>query len=386
MEDFDNPNNVSGAQEMLIKKDGGAIALLTTSRPVESSSNATLNRAFFANVFKSEGGNPQKLGDIIRNTKNSGIVGVKNRNFILLGDPAVTLAEPKNNLRIEEVVNENGTADTLNSMSMITVSGIVENPLGQKLSNFQGELSAEFYDKPTESRTIDPAENEFNFYSYDQVVYRGKASIRNGDFDFTFYVPKEIDYKIDNGKFSLYAKQEGSLEDASGFNDDFLIGGSSTMTNQDNVGPDINIFLNDREFTNGAQTGSDVTLIIDLFDEHGISIANSNINPGISFSIDGGEEIMLNDFFSYDIDSYQEGSLNYNISNLSEGHHNLAVTALDVFNNRSKSSIDFEVIGNNQLSILDFTMYPNPASDEVNFKLRQNRKNKEVEFKLPDSQ
>ncbi|WKK75930.2 type IX secretion system sortase PorU [Marivirga salinae] len=377
---FDNPNVVSGAQEMLLKKDGGAIALLTTSRPVESSSNATLNQAFFANVFKSEGGSPQKLGDIIRNTKNSGIVGVKNRNFILLGDPAVTLAEPKNNLRIEEVVNENGNTDTLNSMAKITVSGIVENSSGQKLTNFIGELTAELYDKPVESNTIDPAENEFEFLTYNQVLYRGKSTVNNGDFDFTFYVPKEINYAIDNGKFSLYAKQEGSLEDASGFNDHFLIGGSNLMTNQDNVGPDIDIFLNDRAFVNGGKTGSNVELIIDLFDEHGISIANSSINPGITLSIDGNSEVKLNDFFYYNLDSYQEGSLSYSISNLSEGNHYLTVTALDVFNNMSKSTIDFEVVGNNQISILNFTMFPNPASEEVNFRLRQNRKNENVEF------
>jgi hypothetical protein len=377
---FDNPNVISGAQEMLLKADGGAIALLTTSRPVESSSNATLNRAFFASVFKTAGGSPQKLGDIIRNTKNSGIVGVKNRNFILLGDPALTLAEPRNNLRIEEVVNENGSTDTLNSMAKITVSGIVENPYGQKLNSFTGELTAELYDKPVESSTIDPAASQFNFLTYNQVLYRGKSTVGNGDFSFTFYVPKEINYQIDNGKFSLYALQEGNLEDASGFNDDFLIGGSNPLTNEDNVGPDISLFLNDREFSNGGKTGNNVELIVDLFDEHGISISNSNINPGISFSIDGNEEINLNDFFYYNLDSYQEGSLSYNLSDLSHGSHSLTVTALDAFNNKSKSTIDFEVIGDSELSILDFKMYPNPATDEVNFKFRQNRKNEEVEF------
>ncbi|WKV12840.1 type IX secretion system sortase PorU [Marivirga harenae] len=378
---FDNPNIVSGAQEMLLKQDGGAIALLTTSRPVESSSNATLNRSFFKNVFKEDGGEPKKLGDIIKNTKNSGIVGVKNRNFILLGDPALTLAEPKNNLRIEEVVNEKGNADTLNSMSKISVSGIVENPAGQMISSFRGELTAELYDKPQESSTIDPSENEFNFLELDQVIYRGKSTIENGNFSFTFYVPKEIDYQIEKGKFSLYAKPKEGLEDANGFNDDYLIGGSITMSNQDDIGPDVNIYLNDREFVSGGKTGSNVELIVDLFDEHGISISNSNVNPGITFNVDGGEEIKLNDFFYYNRDSYQEGSLSYNVSDLAKGEHYITVTAMDVFNNKSKSTVEFKVVGNDELSILDFTIFPNPASENVNFKLRQNRRNKEMEVK-----
>jgi hypothetical protein len=377
---FDNPNIVSGAQEMLLNPSGGAIALLTTSRPVESSSNATLNRAFFESVFKQEGGDPQKLGDIIKNTKNRGIVGVKNRNFILLGDPAVTLAEPKNNIKIEEVVSENGAVDTINSMSKITVSGFVESPQGQKLNNFSGELTAEFFDKAVESTTIDPAENEFNFLIYDKVIYRGRAKVQNGDFDFTFRVPKEIDYRIDKGKFSLYAKQENSLEDAGGFNQSYAIGGSSEMSNQDDVGPDIEIFLNDRNYRAGDKTGSDIELIIDLFDEHGISISNSSINPGITLSIDGGGAIKLNDFFYYNLDSYQQGSLIYNISDLSRGRHYITITALDVFNNKSSATVEFEVVGDEELSILDFSIFPNPARSEANFRLRQNRKNEEIEL------
>ncbi|SMG25004.1 Por secretion system C-terminal sorting domain-containing protein [Marivirga sericea] len=377
---FDNPNLVSGAQEMLLNPNGGAIALLTTSRPVESSSNATLNRSFFEHVFKPEGGSPQKLGDIIKNTKNSGIVGVKNRNFILLGDPAVTLAEPRNSLRIEEVVNENGDTDTVNSMSKITVSGIVESPFGQKLNDFSGELTAEFYDKAVESGTIDPAENTFNFLTYDQIIYRGKSSINKGEFSFTFYVPKEIDYRMDNGKFSLYGSRDKRLSDASGFNNSFVIGGSSELSSQDNVGPDITIFLNDRSFEAGDRTGSNIELIVDLFDEHGISISNSNVNPGVTFSLDGQESVKLNDFFYYNLDSYQEGSISYDIANLDEGRHYLTITAFDVFNNKSTSTLEFEVVGEEKLSILDFVMFPNPANSEVHFRLRQNRKNEVMEF------
>lgn len=385
---FDNPTITSGAQQMLLQPNGGAIALLTTSRPVESSSNATLNRAFFENVFKTKSGSPQKLGDIIKNTKNDGIVGVKNRNFILLGDPALTLAEPKNNLNIVEVLNENGKTDTLNSMSKVTVNGIVENPTGQKLSSFNGELTAELYDKPLQSSTIDPSETIFDFLTYDQALYRGNSTVENGNFSFTFYVPKEIDYKIDKGRFSLYARQAGSLEDANGFSNDFLIGGSTPMANQDNEGPDIQLYLNDRAFKDGDRTGSNVELLVDLFDEHGISISNSNVNPGISLSIDGGDALKLNDFFYYDLDSYQQGSLKFGISGLAEGKHYLTVTALDAFNNRSKLTLSFEVVGNEQLSILDFVLFPNPASNEVNIRIRQNRKNEEVElsFHILDNQ
>lgn len=375
---FDNPNIESGAQRMLLKPDGGAIALLTTSRPVESSSNATLNRSFFQHVFKSQNTKPKKLGDIIRQTKNSGIVGVKNRNFILLGDPAVTLAEPESNVQITNIMNEEGETDTLKSMSKITVSGLIENNLKQIMSDFDGELTIELYDKPQATSTIDKAESEFNFMTFDQVIYRGKSSIQNGEFSFSFYVPTEIDYRIDKGKFSFYAKNDNQLEDASGFNNDFIVGGSSLMSNNDTAGPDLALYLNDREFENGNRVGNDATLIVDLFDEHGISISNSNVNPGITYSIDGGEDIKLNDFFYYDKDSYQEGTIEYNLQNLKEGNHYITIKASDVYNNKSQATIEFEVIGEDDIELLDFAIYPNPAQSNVNIRLRQNRKNAQV--------
>ena len=59
---YDDPIRTSGAEDLLILEQGGAIALLTTSRPVFASTNFSLNRAFHENIFREENNNNLRLG------------------------------------------------------------------------------------------------------------------------------------------------------------------------------------------------------------------------------------------------------------------------------------------------------------------------------------
>ena len=86
---FDDPLITSGGEMLLNKGNGGAIALLTTTRPVFSQTNFRLNNQFYRNVFKKENGNYLRLGDIFKFTKNNSLSGPINRNFSLLGDTII---------------------------------------------------------------------------------------------------------------------------------------------------------------------------------------------------------------------------------------------------------------------------------------------------------
>ncbi|PTB96836.1 hypothetical protein C9994_05605 [Marivirga lumbricoides] len=383
----DNPEITSGAQVLILKKGAGAIGLLTTARPVFSNSNYKLNESFYNSVFDRVGNTPQKLGDIIRLTKNNGLDGVNNRNFILMGDPALTLAEPMHQVRVTEIVNTEGATDTLKSMSKISVSGEIYSFNNQKLNDFNGIIIAELFDKPVRKKTFERNASELIFTNFESVLYRGKATVVNGEFFFTFYMPKNLNYKLDQGKFSFYAYPDKGIEDANGFYNDFVVGGSDSIIINDNEGPIISAFMDNYNFQNRDKVGSDATLMIQLFDEHGISISSNDLDNGIAFALDEEEPVELNDFFYYNKDSYQQGEVNYNLRNMEGGWHNLKLQAKDVFNNASESNIEFFVVDNEQLEIMDFIVYPNPAKELSNFSISQNRKNDEVEvlYSIADS-
>ncbi len=375
----DNPVIVSGAQDLILMKDGGAIGLLTTARPVSSASNYTLNESFYNSVFDRAGAPPKRLGDIMKETKNNGIVGVSNRNFVLLGDPALTLAQPVHQVNITQILNEKGETDTLKSMNKVSVSGEIVSYSGAKMNNFRGVVVAEIFDKAVTKRTFEREEASFQFENFENVLYRGQGSILNGEFLLNFNMPKNMNYQIDVGKISLYVIPDEGFEDANGFYDDFYIGGSGTLNNEDEIGPDISVFMDDFNFSTRDKVGSDATLLVQLYDEYGISISEVGLDNGIVFTLDNEEPVELNDYFYYDVNSYQQGEISYNLRNLEGGWHHLEVQAKDVNNNLSENTIEFFVVDNDQLEILNFVVYPNPAMNSSNFRIEQNRRNRETE-------
>ena len=121
----------SAGEMALLNKDGGGIALMSTTRVVYSAPNYFLNRNIFSYAFtRDESGNTLALGDIIRIAKNKSGSGPNKRNFSLLGDPALKLAYPWHGKVITDSINNipvTGKTDSLKALSMITVSGHIEN-------------------------------------------------------------------------------------------------------------------------------------------------------------------------------------------------------------------------------------------------------------------
>lgn len=70
--------------------------------------------------------------------------------------------------------------------------------------------------------------------------------------------------------------------------------------------------------------------------------------------------IVLNEFYSANIDDYQNGLVEYELSNLSDGKHHLKFTAWDTHNNPVIEELEF-VVG----SDFTFYTYPNPFIDET---------------------
>jgi hypothetical protein len=88
--------NTSAGETSLLNPDGGSIALFSTTRIVYSDRNHYLNTKFYNVVFqRDENGKFYKLGDIVRMTNDSTGNNRNKLNFILLGDPALTLAIPE---------------------------------------------------------------------------------------------------------------------------------------------------------------------------------------------------------------------------------------------------------------------------------------------------
>jgi hypothetical protein len=203
--------------------EGGAIAMLTTTRVVSSGSNYAIDTAFFNVAFDENVISDLTLGKINMLTKNnvSDSNGSK-PNFSLLGDPALAMAYPD---KMVYTTHINGTeislvVDTLKSLQEVEFKGYVGDADGTKLTGFNGYVYPTVFDKESHITTLNNDGGIFQEYdTFNKIIYKGKASVINGDFSFRFVVPYDINYSVDKGRVSYYAVA-GSI-DAHGHDETF---------------------------------------------------------------------------------------------------------------------------------------------------------------------
>ena len=376
---FDNPLITSGGELMIKKGDGGSIALFTTTRPVFSQTNFLLNDQFYKNVFKKENNNFLRLGDIFKITKNNSLSGPINRNFSLLGDPSMILNYPK--LDIELNIPDSLSLDTLRALEKYSFKGEI-NTNGKKVENFNGEVFIDFFDKLSDKETLGDESDPFYFREWDKSIFRGSSTVNNGNFNFEFVVPKNIEYNFGKAKITMYAIDSINQIDANGSNIDFSIGGTSKNFSGDENPPNINIYFNDRKFKSEDNIGSNALLIIDLYDENGINIYNSDYSNNIVATLDDSIDFVLNDYFRSLKDDFKRGTIIYPIENLAFGKHKLEIKVYDTYNNIGKESVLFIVTNDLKIRINNVMNYPNPFSESTSFRFEHDREEEDLEVSI----
>lgn len=384
---FDDPSRVSAGEWVSLNPTGGAIALMTTTRSVFFGVNSTTVDAFYSYVFTREStGEPLSFGKIIQLTKNNSQFSENRRCFSLIGDPALQIALPRFQVVTDSInhIPVSQFNDTINALSKMHVSGHLEDNAGNLLSDFNGVVAPTIFDKSKTNVTLmnDPESPQIAFKTQKNALYKGKATVANGQFQFEFLVPKDIDYSFGKGKISYYANNV--LTDAIGYDTNFIVGGINTNAQIDNQGPSIQVFLNDINFVNGGTTSTTPLLIVEAFDESGINTVGNGIGHDLIAILDGktGEPIVLNNYYSANLDSYQSGKINYTLRNLSPGLHTLDVVIWDVNNNSSVQRITFTVVDEDQVSLQHVMNYPNPFTTKTTFFFEHNQSCSSLETQI----
>ena len=377
-------NETSAGEFVLFNPIGAGVGLFSTTRLVYSGANFVLNSKFFKYIFeKDQQGNNLRLGDVMRLAKAAANTGINQLNFTLLADPALRLANPSNKV-ITASINGNDVkieTDTINSLSVVAVKGYVANSQGAKLTTFNGEIIPTVYDKETQLETLGNAGQETtSFNSQNNIIYKGLASVKNGEFEFSFFVPKEISYKLGKGKILYYAYNEAT--DAQGYFDNFYLGGSSNSSISDAKGPEIDLYMNSESFKDGGTVSASSVLLANIRDDTGINNSGIGIGHDITAVLDeDNSNIMaLNDYFQSDMNSYTSGKIVFPLTGLSEGEHVLKIKVWDVFNNSSEKEIRFVV--KDDFRIETVSNYPNPMQGETRFVFTHNQPDETFDVEL----
>lgn len=378
----DDPLVISTAEQSLTKKEGGSIGLVTTARPVNATTNFDLNEAFYESLFQSTPGGYQTIGQVFRNTKNNSTSGVANRNFSLIGDPSMKLAMPEYSVQALSVKTTSGS-DTLAALSTVIVRGEIYNTAGIRSMSFNGVVEGTLFDKEKDFVTIGKNDPPFGYTQWDNAVFRGRATVENGEFEFSFVMPKNIASQVGQGKFTFYAYDPQSGQEAKGVNTNVMIGGSESNVPSDITPPQIKLFMGDTTFVNGGVTTPDTYLVARLEDENGINISGYGISNSIIAQLDGEvSTFVLNDYYVSDIDNYKKGMIVFPLLGLSAGQHTITVHAWDVHNNPAKATISFIVTDGAEMVIEDFGNFPNPVQENSTLFFTHNRSGDDLEAQL----
>lgn len=381
---FDDPARNSAGELVLLNKNGGGIGLLTTTRLVYASYNFELNTSFYEVAFDTVNGKMLTIGEITMLTKRNSSPTVNNRNFTLLGDPALTLAYPKNKVVTTSINGKTITSitDTLKALSLVTISGKVTDNKGNNLNNYNGILYPTVYDKAVKVYTL-ANDNRANspgdfseikaFKSQKSILFKGKTTVQNGNFSFQFIVPKDIAYSYDFGRISYYS--ENGKTDANGAEEQFYIGGYDKNAAADNEGPEVKLYLNDEKFVSGGLTNESPVILANLKDIHGINTVGNGIGHDLTAVLDENtsKSIVLNEYYESDLNSYQSGKVRYKLNDLKEGRHTIDFKAWDVYNNSTDAFTEFIVSTSANLALQHVLNYPNPFTTKTSFYFEHNK-------------
>lgn len=375
----------SQAEEMMFQADGGFIGCISALRPVFISLNGNLTASLGSVLaqYDSDGRVPT-VGEIYRNMKNNLADDSNKLRYVLMADPALRLVLPSNEVTLDMVNGQAVTTDdpvTLMARQDVTLRGRITDSSGMLMSDFNGTVTATFYDAEFSTTSFGYGEGgrEVNFDEIGSMLFVGSGEAKNGEYEISVRMPRNIADNYRPATMSLYAISSGAdRTDALGVSRDVYAFGYDESAEDDPEAPKIHyLTLNDDEFTSGDIVNESPMVIARLSDNTGLNMSSAGVGQRMSLSIDGHETLTdLTPYFTPDAKPFagkMSGTLYYPVENLAEGHHTLTLRVWDVDANFADASIDCEVRPGLAPEIYEVYTDAMPARSEARFYVRHNR-------------
>lgn len=364
---YDQLQDRCGAEAFLLA-DAAGIGIISASRPIHHTQRFnTALCLYMLDPYNS-------AGDALRLAKNGSPVS---HSIALLGDPALHLSIPRNEVRVTHInqrpVNPM-VVDSAEVLSQVTVEGDIIAPDGLPLSDFNGTIYPIVFDREVKCRTLanDNDSTEVNFVQQKNILYKGRDIVTNGHFSYSFIIPRDVAYNYDYAKLSHYATND--LDNATGQYGNIMFGGFNEDMVLTEFHPTVELFIDDTTFRNGGLTNETPTLYARLSDSVGINAAGCGLGHDITAIIDDNpySTVTLNDFYEPDIDDSRRGEVRYTLGKLENGPHTLTVKCWNIFNYSGSATINFVVANDRTPQVGQFTAAPNPAHDRTTLRIEHN--------------
>jgi hypothetical protein len=372
---FDQIGQQSGGELLETMPGAGAIATFSATRAVYQSLNAALNVVFFQNLFQLDSSGrllPQRLGDAVYRTKQIRITD-NDKKYFLLGDPALSIAFPRMFASVDSINHQPASVTAqLQALSHASVSATVRDTASSGVLSVSGQVQVVVNDASGTVELHDPDAGLVTFRTEGSILFRGAATLTNGSIGSSFVVPKDISYRNDFGRITMYFWNASS--DGAGYTTNVRVGGSDSAASVDTTGPVIRLYLDTRGFRPGDVVSASPVLIADLADASGINTSGSGVGHRLEAWLDDqSQSTDLSATYQSKPDTYQEGTVEYKFGALAQGTHTLRMRAWDTYNNSSTKETVFNVVTGAGLDVTNVYNYPNPFSSATLFTFEQSQ-------------
>ena len=375
---FDDPESEGMSEDLLRMPQGGAIAVVSATRTVPAGPSIELNEEVFDLLFRrGVTGIAAALytGKLIRQYafNNCGLPPcprTSDRGYVLFGDPAMKLGEPTLRVNFESL-----TPASLSALTITQVQGSIVDTAGNTQTDFSGTLFVTVRDVPRSRVYPLDAARSIDYQLAGGTLYRGQVAVTNGQFSFSFIVPKDIAYGQIGAMIMGHAV--GAQFMANGAIDSLRLAGSPA-TISDTSGPAVRLETDKGEvIEDGFHLPENTTISVLIEDPSGINLTGSAGHLLEVFADDAETALAdLTDGFVYDPGAPDRGQATFNIGGLALGPHRMSVKAWDNANNSTALEFDVEIIAAESdvgFALTEFLNFPNPFTDATTFYFRATR-------------
>ena len=380
---WDEPDTSSAGEQFLKLKQGGPATMITSSRAIDVGYGVDFTNLYTQNIFKLNNDDFESLGIAHLNAKKQKGAATDHLKVNFLGDPAMKLSRPKRLLVIDNI--ETPVPGLIRGLDFVKVTGHINNPNGTTNTTFNGRVVINIFDKKLNKTTLN---NDGGLTPVLQYTEEGSAIVKasgtavNGVFTVEFYVPKDINYAVGQGRILGYADNKASDV----FNNQAVqVGDINPNGINDNEPPKVKLYMNNTNFAEGGITDQNPMLLACITDDTGINSTGSGIGHDITVYLDGQiiNTVVLNDFFASgegngclnpSLADYQKGNVTYPFRNLSIGQHQLTFKVWDINNNSTTATLNFEVKdeADQHLVINRPLNWPNPFTNKTYIQFEHN--------------
>ncbi len=376
--EYDDYAIPSGGVQFLLQPSGGAIGMLGTSRSVTS--GEPLVQEFYQTLFHGDSGRgTSTVGEALILGK---FYGSLYAFFYLLGDPAQRLLLPKLYVSFDSVNSIALVSDSLQlaDLSKVQISGSIRDDStrgSQMESGFNGTVTVTLFDTPTQQfATSTYLPDSFQWYDTwmtdGPILFRGTATVTNGQFTVTFIVPRDAKLNSGFAKISGYAYSGADARTALGNNQSIHLISSSSVASNDTAGPSLGLWLGNRAFRSGDEVSMNSTIIVDVNDMLGLNTSTASIGHSFIGWVDDAEDsaVDLSNSYVSEENNYASGTSEQPIA-LPAGPHTLHVRAFDTYDNASFASVNFIAVGDAPYQLYNVSIVPDPLQTQTTFSFMQ---------------